>query len=142
MDALADVNVVFALVNERHSFHVRACRWLDAQPAGFRMGICRQVQMALIRLLCSTAAMAGDPLTLPEAWTVYAGLIRDPAMGFVPEPKGFQALWIGLCQPYGASPKVLSDAYLAGVAITSGLPLATFDKDFRNFPGVQIIPIE
>ena len=60
-------------------------------------------------------------------------------MGFVPEPGGFQALWIELCQPNGTSPKVLSDAYLAAMAITLGLPMATFDKDFRNFPGVQLI---
>jgi toxin-antitoxin system PIN domain toxin len=141
MDAVADVNVVFALVNERHGFHRRACSWLDRQDAGFRLGICRLVQMALIRLLCNEKAMDGDPLTLPQAWKLYADLIKDPAFGFLPEPKGFQAAWIDFCQPYGASPKVLSDAYLAAISTTTGLPLATFDRDFSNFPGLGLLAI-
>ena len=142
MDALADINLIFALINERHAFHTRACKWLDARRAGYQLGICRQVQMALIRLLSNKAAMAGDPLTLPEAWKVYADLISDPSVGFIPEPQGFQEVWIKLCQPYGASPKVLSDAYLAAMAITSSLPMATFDRDFRNFPGLEIVPVD
>jgi len=141
MEVIVDVNVVFALVNERHAFHPRACAWVDAQESGFRLGICRQVQVGLLRLLCNSAAMAGDPLSLPEAWQVYADLISDPAVGFVPEPGGFQADWIAFCQPYGASPKVVSDAYLAAIALRLGRPLATFDHDFRNFPGLVTIPI-
>jgi toxin-antitoxin system PIN domain toxin len=141
MEALVDVNVVFALVNERHAFHQRACGWLDAQEAGFRIGICRLAQMGLLRLLCNPAAMDGDPLTLPQAWKVYADLISDPGVVFVHEPEGFQADWIHLCQPYGASPKVVSDAYLAAIAIRLKRPLATFDQDFRNFQGLAVIPI-
>jgi toxin-antitoxin system PIN domain toxin len=141
MEALVDVNVVFALVNERHAFHQRACGWLDAQEAGFRIGICRLAQMGLLRLLCNAAAMDGDPLTLPQAWKVYADLISDPAAGFVPEPDGFLAEWIGLCQAYGASPKVVSDAYLAAIAIRLKRPLATFDQDFLNFKDLTVIPI-
>jgi len=142
MDALVDVNVLFALVNERHVFHQTVCSWLDAQESGFRMGICRQVQMTLIRLLANNAAMDNDPLTLSEAWKVYASLIQDPAIYYFPEPAGFQSCWIKFCQPYGASPKVLTDAYLAALAVTAGLPLATLDSDFRNFPGLSAVEID
>lgn len=141
MEALVDVNLVFALVNERHAFHQRACGWLDAQQAGFRIGICRLAQMGLLRLLCNKAAMDGDPVSLPQAWKVYADLISDPGVGFVPEPDGFQADWIDLCRPYGASPKVVSDAYLAGIAIRLQRPLATFDQDFMNFRDLRVILI-
>jgi predicted nucleic acid-binding protein len=85
--------------------------------------------------------MDGDPLTLPQAWKVYADLISDPAVGFVAEPDGFQADWIRLCQPYGASPKVVSDAYLAAIAIRLNIPLATFDQDFLNFHDLAVIRI-
>ena len=141
MQAVVDLNVVFALVNERHAFHQRACAWLDGQDAGLRIGICRLTQMGLLRLLCNAAAMDGDPLTLPDAWKIYADLIRDPAVGFIPEPDGFQADWIALCRPYGASPKVVSDAYLAAIAIRLDRPLASFDSDFLNFPGLTLIRI-
>ncbi len=142
MEILADVNVVFALVNERHVHHRRVCQWLNSQDPGFRMGICRLVQMALIRLLSNKAAMDGDPLSLSEAWKVYAGLIQDPSIGFIPEPKGFQATWIELCSPHGASPKVLIDAYLAAISMTMDIPLASLDADFGNFQGLSLIEID
>lgn len=141
MQVIADVNVVLALVNERHAFHQRACAWLDAQEVGFQIGICRLVQMGLLRLLCNKSAMDGDPLSLPQAWKVYADLISDPAACFVPEPDGFQAEWIAMCQPYGASPKVVEDAYLAAIANRLGRPVATFNQDFLKFPGLGLIQI-
>jgi toxin-antitoxin system PIN domain toxin len=142
MDVLVDVNVVFALVNERHGFHARACSWLDGQEPGFRICVCRVVQMGLIRLLSNAAAMDKDPLTLPSAWKVYAELATDPAVAFLPEPKGLLPVWIRLCEPYGASPKVLTDAYLAAIALQAGLPLASFDEGFARFPGLDWMPVK
>ena len=141
MDAIADVNVVFALVNERHIHHQRVFDWLDRQESGFTLGICRLVQMALIRLLSNSSAMDGDPLSLSAGWKVYADLINDDSFIFVPEPKGFQSAWINLCQPFGASPKVLNDAYLAAIAITMKIPLVTLDTDFRQFSGTSLLAI-
>ena len=141
MDAVADINVVFALLNERHAFHERACGWLDAREPGFRLRICRPVQMTLIRLLCNAAAMDGDPLTLPEAWKLYARLMGDPSVAFLSEPDALLPVWIHLCQPFGASPKVLTDAYLAAMAICTDLPLASFDSDFLQYPGLEVIGI-
>ena len=142
MDVLADVNVIFSLVNERHVHHKRVSGWFDSQGSGFRLCICRLVQMAFIRLLSNKAAMDGDPLSLAAAWKVYADLIKDPSIMFIHEPKGFQPTWIGLCSPYGASPKVLSDAYLAAISITTSLPLVSLDKDFGKFPELSLIIVE
>jgi hypothetical protein len=142
MDVLVDVNVLFALVNERHAFHERACAWLDGQESGFRLRVCRVVQMGLIRLLCNGAAMDNDPLSLPAAWKVYADLVTDPSVAFLAEPRGVLPVWIRLCEPYGASPKVLTDAYLAAIALQSGLPMASFDDGFDNFPGLSWLPVK
>lgn len=142
MDVLVDVNVVFALVIERHAFHKRVCTWLDGQEAGFRMRVCRVVQMGMIRLLCNGAAMDADPLTLPAAWKVYAELATDPSVAFLPEPKGVLPAWIRFCDPTGASPKVLTDAYLAAMALQAGLPLASFDAAFARFPGLEWVPVK
>lgn len=137
MDLIIDVNVVFSLVNARHGHHKRVCKWMDNLEQGTQLAICRVVQMALIRLLSNKSAMRGDPLSLPEAWKLYASLIKDPSFCFLPEPARFQPCWIELCQSYGASPKVVNDAYLAAIAITLEKPLVTLDKDFRNFQGLK-----
>ena len=60
-------------------------------------------------------------------------------MTYFPEPMGFQSVWVDLCEPYGASPNILADAYLAAMAIQAGIPLVTLDKDFKAFPGLEVI---
>ncbi len=130
---LADVNVLFALVNQRHAFHLSATRWFDRQPPGFKLFVCRIVQMGLLRLLTNQAAMDGAPLTLPEAWKLYGQLMGTPSLSFIQETESFLGHWVHFCTPYGASPKILTDAYLAALAVSSGLTLVSFDRDFANF---------
>ena len=142
MEILTDVSYAFALLNERHDFHKAATRWMNSQPSDLSLNICRHAQMGLIRLLSNKTAMDGNPLSLPNAWKVYSDLIQHPSIAFFYEPQGFQPIWVSLCTPFGASPKVLADAYLAAMAIQAGIPLVTFDKDFKAFPGLEIILLE
>jgi toxin-antitoxin system PIN domain toxin len=139
MDVLSDVNFIFSLVAGHHRFHTNSQEWLDAQGSDVRVAICRHTQMALIRLLSNPSAMNGEPLTLPKAWRLFANLMRDPSMTYFPEPMGFQSVWLDLCEPHGASPNVLADAYLAAMAIQAGIPLVTLDKNFKAFPGLEVI---
>lgn len=38
-----------------------------------------------------------------------------------------------------ASANLIPDAYLAAVAVQHGCPVATFDRDFRRFDGLEIV---
>ncbi len=136
MKLLSDVNFLLALVAEGHSKHGAARTWHATLPADEVVHICRPVQAGFIRLLCMEAALHRDAVTLPEAWSLYATLIESGRFAFVLEPPGLDVAWERLCRPFGKSPKVVMDAYLAAFAMTGGYRLVTLDRGFAQFKGL------
>ena len=133
-DALADPGFLFALANERHAEHADAAAWFSRQPAGFRLRICRVVQVSFLRLLSHPAAMDGAPLSSPDAWTLYAGLLADPNIGFHHEPPQLTRTWLSLARDITAAPSVL---YLAAFALESELSIVTLDPAYTTIPGLE-----
>lgn len=132
-DALADPGFLFALANERHAEHPCAAAWFNRQPAGFRLRICRMVQVSFLRLLTHAGAMDGAPLSAPDAWALYAGLLADPNIGFHHEPPRLARTWLALAHDTAAAPSLL---YLAAFAMESDLSIVTLDPAYSAIPGV------
>lgn len=107
--ALCDVNVLLALVTDRHAQHAGAMRWFNGVAAGDAV-VCRTVQMSLLRLLNNLAVMREEVL--------------DAAFEKYTNGRLF-------------SPRLWTDAYLAAYALVGGLTLMMFDRGFRAFPGLQ-----
>ncbi len=138
MEVLVDVNVLLPLADPCHVHREIASKWLNGLSENKSLLICRVVQMGVLRLLTTSSVMQGEPLTLPEAWSWYGKLIQDPCVSGIQEPKGLQAKWAELCFDFGASPKIVTDAYLAAFAIAGGHSLVTFDKGFKQFEGLEL----
>ena len=81
--------------------------------------------------------MGADTLRLPQAWSVYARLLASGRFAFVLEPPHLDEAWAQLCTPFGRSPKVIADAYLAAFAKAGGYRLVTLDAAFGQFPDLQ-----
>jgi toxin-antitoxin system PIN domain toxin len=137
MKRLTDVNILLALVADRCRQHTAVRGWWEGlAPTDEPLHICRPVQMGLLRLLCTDAVMGQDVLTLPQAWSIYAHLLRSGRFAFVLEPPGLDVAWATYCQTFGASPKVVMDAYLAAFAVAGGYRLVTLDRAFAQFKGL------
>jgi toxin-antitoxin system PIN domain toxin len=134
MKLLSDVNVLVALVAERHAAHEDVNAWWAALPSTETIHIARPVQTGFLRLLCTEAVMGQDTLSLPHAWSVYATLLASGRFAMVIETPGLDSTWEQLCRPFGRSPKVVMDAYLAAFALSGGYRLATLDRAFKQFP--------
>jgi toxin-antitoxin system PIN domain toxin len=139
MRQMCDVNVLLALVTERHAHHDRCKRWWKGREHASPLLICREVQIALLRLLSTEAVMSEDVLTLPQAWALYASLLTCGGFRSVLEPRGLEVEWERQCRPFKRSPKVVMDAYLAAFAIAGGYTLVTLDEAFANFPGMSLL---
>lgn len=138
MPALCDTNLLLALCYGKHMHHSAALTWLNGQ--GLRSAaLCRTTQLSLLRLLCHSTVMAEDVCTLTQAWTVYDRILADERFVFRPEPAHLEPTLRRLTQANLSSPKLWQDAYLASFALASGLHLATFDRGFEQFPGLQLI---
>jgi toxin-antitoxin system PIN domain toxin len=134
---LVDVNVLLALVALQHVHHSSARKWFGALSAG-EAGLCRIVQLALIRLLNNRSVMGDGAISPGEAWRLIEELLEDERIEYVPEPTLLDsALPALLIHPMPAG-KLVTDAYLAAFAIAASRRLVTFDKGFRQFKGLAL----
>lgn len=133
MKHLCDSNVFLALAVGQHAHHSAAAAWFGGLSDGDTALFCRATRISFLRLLTQNIAPGYIPLTNREAWAALDHLMRDDATDFESEPGGLEPVWRQLAETETASPKLWMDAYFAAFAITGGLRLVTFDKDFRKF---------
>ena len=130
---LCDVNVLLALVTDRHAAHTAAVSWLDGVPAG-DVAICRIAQTGFLRLLNNPAVMREDVLDADACWEIWHRLLEDDRIRFTPtEPSGLDAVFERFTSGRAFTPRLWTDAYLASYAQVSGLVLVTFDQGLRQF---------
>jgi toxin-antitoxin system PIN domain toxin len=134
---LVDVNVWLALLAARHVHHKAVTRWFDALAAG-DAGLCRIVQLAVIRLLGNRAIMSHDAMAASDAWNVIAQLLKDERVVFVDEPPGIDSILPAFFRYPVPTGKLVSDAYLAAFAIAASRNMATTDRGFRQFSGLHV----
>lgn len=137
MSALCDVNVLLALVTDRHAQHAVAARWLNALPRAAAV-VCRVAQTGLLRLLNNPAVMQEEALDTSACWALWHRLLEDERIRFVPaEPSGLDAAFERFTTGHAFTPRLWTDAYLAAYAQAGGLTLVTFDRGLRTFPGLR-----
>ena len=134
---LADVNVWLALLAARHVHHHAAREWFDTLAAG-EGGICRFVQLALIRLLGNHAVMGADAVSAAAAWDVIARLLEDERVEMLAEPPGIDAILHELFRYPVPTSKLVGDAWLAAFAISAGRTIVTVDRGFQQFRGLKL----
>jgi toxin-antitoxin system PIN domain toxin len=129
---LVDVNVWLALLVIQHEHHKLVRKWFDALAAA-EAGLCRVVQLALIRLLANRSVMGAHAVSATAGWDLIEKLIEDERVDFVSEPAGVDSVLPTLLHYPIPTGKLVTDAYLAAFAITASRRLVTLDRGFRQF---------
>lgn len=133
---LVDVNVVFALLVADHVHHPVARRWFDNLGAE-EAGLCRFVELAVVRLLGNPKIMGPLALAAADGWRVVCELSTDERVAHLQEPAGIEVHLAELFEYPATAGKLVGDAYLAAFAIASSRTLVTLDRDFRRFRGLS-----
>ena len=142
MPTLCDVNVLLALVTDRHAHHATAVRWLDSVAASEAV-ICRVAQTGLLRLLNNPVVMREDVLDTTACWALWRRLLEDERIQFaLTEPPGLDAAFERFTSGQAFSPRLWTDAYLAAYALTGSLLLVTFDRGVRRFSALPCQVLE
>lgn len=137
MPVLCDVNLLLALVTDRHEHHTTVAQWIASMPAG-EVVICRIVQTGLLRLLNNPSVMKEETLDTDDCWLLWHRLLDDDRVLFLPaEPVGLDAIFESFTSGHRFSPRLWTDAYLAAYAYASGLTIVTFDSGFSKFTGLR-----
>lgn len=134
---LPDVNVWLALAIEEHPHHRAAVSYWSGN-AGTPRFFCRVSALSLVRLLVHPKLMAGKPLALTEAWALYRGFAALPGVAMLDEPAGLDAAIEALVTAK-LPPRLLTDAYFAALAGSTGTRLVTFDRDFQRFDRLALL---
>jgi len=82
MTCIADANVLFPLLVDRHVAYEAARRWWEKRSDD-SVGLCLLTRMAVLRLLTNRVAMNGAPTTPELALNAWQALAADPRSVFV-----------------------------------------------------------
>ena len=125
-----DVNVWLALILGNHTHRPSALAWWG--QAASAIAFSRLTQISVLRLLTTSAAMDGQPLTLAKAWSTYDKLFSDSRVTFLPEPPDLEREFRSKSTSGVASPKVWADAFLVAMAIGHRAQIVSFDRALRT----------
>lgn len=126
---LLDVNVVLALLDQRHAHHAAAEDWFGSP--GLQWSLCPFTEAGLLRFF--TRPKTGG-LSVEQGTAMLGRLKRRPGYHFQP----ITADWQTLTTPFSMrihGHNQVTDAYLLGLAVREGLVLTTFDKGLLHLAG-------
>ncbi len=135
---VVDANVMIYAVNADDVHHEDARPWLEAALRGTEtVGFAWVAMLAFLRV-GTHPRLFPSPLTVDEAVRCLDDWLAQPAAAIVgPSPRHL-AVMSGLLTPTGTAGNLVVDAHLAALALEHRARVASFDRDFLRFPGVQL----
>lgn len=115
-----------ALILEHHVHRLAAQSWWKAHQGA--IAFTRFTQISMLRLLTTSAAMDGSPLTMDEAWRIHDGLYADDRVALFAEPAEVEVHFREYASGRIAAPKLWADAWLLAVTQAAPGTLVTFDR--------------
>ncbi|MEO7725562.1 MAG: TA system VapC family ribonuclease toxin [Chthoniobacterales bacterium] len=132
MAGLLDVNVLVALLHERHRHAAEAVRWLARQTSASIL-ICRVAQMGALRILTQPVVMREDVISAAEFWDGWGRLMADERFAAVSEPPDLEQVWRDLTLGLPKGRPVGTYSYFAALALAGNWTLVSFDRGFEGF---------
>ena len=134
---LVDVNLLVYVVNENSPFHAKAISWWEAQmQSGDIIGLSWNSIYGFLRV-------ATNPKAVPHPLNLETALKRVDEWLTLPQVQVLQATDAHFTQfqraleGKSASPKLISDAHFASLAIEHNCELCSTDGDFAKFSDLR-----
>jgi uncharacterized protein len=134
---LIDVNVLVYAKRLDSPNHAKYRSWLEGiVQSDSIVGVSDIILNGVVRILTHPRIFS-VPTEIDEALE-YVDQLRDHS-GCVPVLPGERhwGIFMRLCKLSGAKGNIVSDAYLAALAIETGSEWITADRDFARFPGLR-----
>lgn len=134
---LLDANILVYAFREESKDHLRYRSWLEDLAAKHESFAAPEIVLSSFLRLVTNARIfrPGTPwrraLAFVETIRIQPGYLR-----LVPGPRHWD-IFIHLCEQARATGDLISDAYLAALALEHGCEIVTNDADFARFPGLR-----
>ena len=135
-----DVNVLVAAFAGGHPHHEPAVAGMARALTSARLAIVPDVVWLGFARVTTTPGVL-DPTPAWDAVAAFIEAVRSHP-GCARSVRGLDADlsdYLDLCRRADARRNLLTDAYVAAVALANACPVMTFDRDFARFPGVQTV---
>lgn len=134
-----DVNVLLAAFRADHAHHPIARPWLDGiLTAGTGILVPDFAWVGFVRLVTNSHIFEA-PSTLTEAFEFVDAVCSAPSYAGIPGLPDGLSMFRDTVLDSDAWGNLIPDAYLASIARANAAPIASFDRDFRRFDGLEII---
>lgn len=135
---LPDVNVLVFAYREEASDHERYASWLAELVAGAdELALVESTLLGFVRIVTNPRIM-GDPAPTTDALAFVAALRGAKRARWLSPTK---SVWLRLMSIVAEDPQVranlVPDAWLAALALAHGSQLATADRGFARFEGLD-----
>jgi hypothetical protein len=134
---LPDINVLVYALHQDLPQHQAAKEWLQACLVGEEQVAMWDVALVSVYRIVTTPRMV-SAVAEPEAALAAISRLRNaPSSVSISPGASFWTTFSSIVRTGGLKGAITSDAMLAALAIEHRCRLATFDKDFDRFPGLQ-----
>lgn len=134
---LLDANVLLYAYISYFPQHTASKAWLEAQiSAGEKIGLSWQVIIAFARIGTNPRIFTA-PMTIDKIEKIIGTLLLLPNVEIVLPTANHWQIFLRLLKDTNASGNLVSDAHLAALTIEYSATLATTDKDFAKFNGLN-----
>jgi toxin-antitoxin system PIN domain toxin len=117
--------------------HDRYRDWLVSAGTSYEpLGLAEVVLSGFIRIATHPRIFT-PPAPIKRAFEFANALLAQPSAVVVAPGARHWAIYEQLCVAAGAKGNLVSDAFIAALAIESGCELITTDRDFARFPGLR-----
>jgi len=137
---VVDVNVLVATFRTDHPQHEAASAWLNpvlADPSA-AVVVPDLVWVGFVRIVTNVRIL-NDPADTAQAAGFVEAVVATPGYRSVPGLTTGISRFTDVCKEANATANLVTDAYIAAVALSLGCPVASFDRDFRRFDGLTIV---
>lgn len=132
---LPDVNVLIYAHREDAPEHPRYAAWLRGLTASAAPFALSGVVLAGFLRIVTNPRIFNPPTPMDTAIAFCEGLVTRPRAVIVAPGRQHWDIFVSLCRDIQGP--LVSDAYLAALAIEHGCELMTTDSDFARFPGLR-----
>jgi toxin-antitoxin system PIN domain toxin len=117
--------------------HRRYRDWLTAASTSYEpLGLAEIVMSGFVRVATHPRVFT-PPAPIERALEFTDALFAQPSAVLVAPGQRHWEIYERLCISAGAKGNLVSDAFIAALAIESGCELITTDRDFSRFPGLR-----
>jgi toxin-antitoxin system PIN domain toxin len=134
---LPDNNVLIYANREDAPEHDRYAAWLTALANGTIRFALSSITLGGFLRIVTNPRIFEPPTPMPSSLAFCRQLLGRPNVSMIQPGERHWQIMAGLIESAGVSGAMVSDAYLAALAIEHGCELVTSYKDFARFPNLR-----